>query len=51
MTKTLPIRSFTHPRFHYVPAANTDIRVTFKKYARLLKIAAIRAAQQQGATT
>ena len=37
MTKTMPIRPLT-------PAANTNVALTFQKYSRLLKIAAIRAA-------
>ena len=44
MTKTMPIRPLTHPRFKYTPAANTNVALTFQKYSRLLKIAAIRAA-------
>jgi hypothetical protein len=37
MTKTLPTRPLSDPKFRYVPAALTNIRRTFRK-ARLLNI-------------
>jgi hypothetical protein len=40
--KTLPSRPLTDPRRRYVPAAHTDIRKTFAKFARLARIQAIR---------
>lgn len=40
--KTIPARPLTDPRKRYVPAANTDIRKTFEKFARLARIQAIR---------
>lgn len=37
---TMPTRHVTHPKFQYVPVAQTDIRRTWRKFRLLQRIQA-----------
>ena len=47
MTKiTYPSRGVNHPKFRYVPACKTDLKKTFEKARRLIKMQLRREAAQ-----
>jgi len=40
---TLPTRPLNSKKFRYVPASKTDVRVTFEKFRRLIRLQQARA--------
>jgi hypothetical protein len=44
----MPSRALVGGRHRYVPAAQTDVRKTFEKFARLQRIEQLRQQRQEG---